>query len=298
MMTSEEIYRLVQSVGKADGVLVVPKTFVKMFGSMDTALFLSQLMQWDEETDDHHVVKSKTEWMEATYLKRHGIDKARKQLKEQGIIDTEILRVRNSPVVHIHLNTDVLIERMAEHHGIEIHQSKTTGDQSISPGENDQTYPIGNTIVSSIQSSSSPSEKKSVGQTLGKVMPDSQAERIRIAKEAGESVPAKKGERKRPRVVVHAKRRATDHSNMVAALGVAFRFPVEMSQKQRGRLRRLATRVLKSGYSQGLVRDVGELWWTTWPGNQGAGNVPKDDQFMERLEQERVRRSKHRVVRA
>lgn len=136
--------------------------------------------------------------------------------------------------------------------------------------------------------SSSPSEKKK----------SAKAERIEQAREAGDSVPAKARERKRPRVIAHPKRKQTDHSRMVRTLAAAFRWPDKLSQRQRGRLSKLAVRVLEGNYPPEMVREVGEAWWTTWPGNQGPGNDPTDDKFMERLEQHRVAMSKWRVVSA
>ena len=109
-----------------------------------------------------------------------------------------------------------------------------------------------------------------------------------------EPVPEKKSERSRPRVVSH--RQSTPHSTMFSALRVAFRFPSKMTPSQAGRLNKLAKLVLENEYTIAQVKEAGSQWWTSWPGNLGGSNIPKNDQFLERLEQLRVAQSKRRKV--
>jgi hypothetical protein len=194
------------------------------------------------------------------------------ELSDLGYIKRVQRKDDTAVTVVLDITQNVRLQQAAEE---EMSQTSVT---SVSPKE--EQVPS-NTI------SSSPSEKKPVT-----------TERVAIAKQAGDSVPAKPGERKRPRVVVHPKRKVGPHTRMVRILAAAFRFPDKLSQRQRGRLNRLATRILDD-YTEEEVRDAGEEWWRTWPGNQGPGNVPKDDQFMERLEGRRVAKKKRgRVVRA
>jgi hypothetical protein len=146
---------------------------------------------------------------------------------------------------------------------------------------------------------SSPSEKKQSAAPTVEVEyvdleeEDLKEEKLRLARLAGDGVPAPGV--KRPRVKSHPKKKVTEHTQMVRALQQAFKFPGKMTQSQRGRLNRLAPLVLINEYTLDMVRDVGSIWWTTWPGNEGS--PPTNDQFLQRLEQEKQRRGKTRVFR-
>ena len=88
------------------------RIFVDVAGSVDGAVFLSQLVYWDSKLtgDREWLWKSDREWFEEIGVKRHSLDTARKNLIALGIIET---KVKGLPARHFYkLNSIALNDKI------------------------------------------------------------------------------------------------------------------------------------------------------------------------------------------
>ena len=86
--------------------VTIPRSFMRLTGDIETAAFLSQLIYWSDKgkRQDGWIYKSDKEWKEELFISRYAIRKARKKLKDMGILETRIKRANGSPTVHYKLN--------------------------------------------------------------------------------------------------------------------------------------------------------------------------------------------------
>jgi len=74
----------------------------KALGGIEEAIYIQQLYYWSDKgkRGDGYIYKSKKEWEEETTLSRYQQDRIRKKLKEQGIIETKLIKANGSPTIH------------------------------------------------------------------------------------------------------------------------------------------------------------------------------------------------------
>jgi len=278
MINKADIYNLIRRTTST--YVVIPVVFIEAFGSMETAIFLSRLMQWDNGAP---VAVSMNEWKKATYLSRWHVENARKQLRELGIITEEIRKTGPAaPLVYISLDRDRLVDVMCDLLEIEPGLDNVQGDVSLGDTSKVARPTLSTSITNSLLSSS-PSETSKVPAARETPLEPDPGTRIE------ESVVTAEG---RPRVVLHKRRKVSANESMAAALLLAFRCPPMPSAKVKGRMRRLAKRVIENDYTEEMVKDTGDEWWHSWPGTNGS--PPTNDQFLQRLEQHRIGAEKWR----
>ena len=103
--THRRIFDVIKSLSGQSRILSIPRIFVDFTGSLDTALFLSQLIYWsDKGNEDGWFFKTYPEWETETTLSEYQVRKAANKLKKMGILNTIIKKAAGNPTVHYKLN--------------------------------------------------------------------------------------------------------------------------------------------------------------------------------------------------
>lgn len=86
--------------------IVVPHPFLVLFGDLDTAVFLAQLIYWCDKGNapDGFIYKKYREWHAETGLSEHRIKKAAKTLEGLGILEKKLKKAFGSPTIHYRLS--------------------------------------------------------------------------------------------------------------------------------------------------------------------------------------------------
>jgi hypothetical protein len=94
-------------VGQAN-VLSIPVEFIHYTGSVDCALFLSQLLYWSDRgiRRDGYIWKTYGDWEKEVCLSEYKVRNAANRLKSMGILETMIKKANGSPTVHYRLDLD------------------------------------------------------------------------------------------------------------------------------------------------------------------------------------------------
>jgi len=90
--------------------------FAKAIGSVQAALFLSQLLYWSDKGDnDGWIYKTQKEFYEETGLSRREQETARRKLKELGILEEKYQGIPRK--LYYRVNMDRLVELMLDYYG-------------------------------------------------------------------------------------------------------------------------------------------------------------------------------------
>jgi hypothetical protein len=96
-----------------DRPIAFQRSFVRLTGSINAALFLSQSMYWANRTgEDGWFYKTQKDWEEETGLTRREQETARKILKEKGILEEKLCGV--PATLNFRINRDKLRTCLAE----------------------------------------------------------------------------------------------------------------------------------------------------------------------------------------
>ena len=103
-------FELIKSFCGQSNIMSIPRVFIKWTGSIETALFLSQIVHWSDKghREDGFFYKSNDEWCEELGLSLYAVKKAKRELSELGIIETKLLKAKGTPTTHYRLNKDEL----------------------------------------------------------------------------------------------------------------------------------------------------------------------------------------------
>jgi hypothetical protein len=109
-MKQSEVFALLKKFVGQSNVLTAPVAFVRYTGSLDCAVFLSQVIYWTDRSEDGWFYKSYSEWEIEICLSEYEIRKNCRLLKNKGILITKLKKVNGAPVVHYRLNEAVFSE--------------------------------------------------------------------------------------------------------------------------------------------------------------------------------------------
>lgn len=99
-----------------DRPIAFHRSFVAITGSVEGALFLSQLVYWQNRSEDGWIYKTADEWYEETGLTRRQLERVRRELVEIGILIEEL---RGLPaVLHYRIDEDRLASLISRTEGI------------------------------------------------------------------------------------------------------------------------------------------------------------------------------------
>lgn len=109
----QQFFEIIRSLTGQSNILTVPRVLIDFTGgSIESALFLSQLLFWsDKTTNDGWIYKSYREWKEEIHITRYALDQARKALEGFGILETQLKKVNGGPTVHYRLNIEAFVEQ-------------------------------------------------------------------------------------------------------------------------------------------------------------------------------------------
>lgn len=110
-MTSP-IYEILQEISGQEKILVLPSIFIKLTGSLTTALFLSQAMYWSERSKHRGWFwKTYRDWQREIGLSRYQVRSAVSWLQERGIIEKKVKKATGgNPTVHYRVNDKALVK--------------------------------------------------------------------------------------------------------------------------------------------------------------------------------------------
>lgn len=114
MATNQQaLLEYIKQTSGQSNVLTIPRIFIKLTGSLQSALFLSQCIYWSDRggRKDGSFYKSYKEWEDETSLTRREIDNARDDCK--AFITTELHRANGAPTLHYRVNFDALVDAIA-----------------------------------------------------------------------------------------------------------------------------------------------------------------------------------------
>ena len=114
--TRSDILELIKSLTGQNNVLTIPVEFIHYTGSIDAALFLSQLLYWTGKgkRTDGFIYKTYKEWKDEIYLGEYEIRKARRVLEQNGVLETKVKRANGNPTVHYRLDAARFSESLLE----------------------------------------------------------------------------------------------------------------------------------------------------------------------------------------
>jgi hypothetical protein len=112
----EDTLTLIQSFTGQKNILTIPAEFIHYTGSIDCALFLSQLLYWSDKgkRKDGFIYKTYSEWEKEICLNEYKARKAANILKAKGILETKLKKANGSPTVHYRLDLNKFSESFME----------------------------------------------------------------------------------------------------------------------------------------------------------------------------------------
>lgn len=101
----QQVFMMMKEVIGEKNTLAVPRLFCKAMGDLSGGVFLSQLVYWCDKGSrkDGFIYKTAKEWTEETFLSSYEINKARKKLESEGILETKLKKANGNPTIHYKL---------------------------------------------------------------------------------------------------------------------------------------------------------------------------------------------------
>ena len=112
----KNMFDLVAQLCGQNNLLTIPRFFIDFMGSLDGALFLSQMLYWTGKGNnpDGWIYKTFNEWEEELTLSKYKINKARQTLEGMGALETTIKKANGNPTVHYRLKRKELEEALVK----------------------------------------------------------------------------------------------------------------------------------------------------------------------------------------
>ena len=106
----DDIKNVISTFSGTERHITVPRVYLEMLGDFNTAAFLNQLIFWSDKTKrrDGFFYKTYAEWEDELFLSEYQVRRSSKNLKDLGLIETEVKRANGSPTVHYKVNMEEL----------------------------------------------------------------------------------------------------------------------------------------------------------------------------------------------
>lgn len=106
------LWRIREYTGERPKLILAPRDFTYITGSVESSIFLSQMLYWQDKTSNQErwIYKTYQEWCDETGLKMSQVKKAVHKLVALGILDTKLKKARSVPTLHYRL----LIENLEQ----------------------------------------------------------------------------------------------------------------------------------------------------------------------------------------
>src|SRR5699024_5675035 len=108
----DDIKSVISTFSGTERHITVPRVYLELLGDFNTAAFLNQLVFWSDKTKrrDGFFYKTYAEWEDELLLSEYQVRRSSKNLRDLGLIETEVKRANGSPTVHYKVNMDKLSE--------------------------------------------------------------------------------------------------------------------------------------------------------------------------------------------
>ncbi len=106
----QQVFDIISEFCGQNNIITAPRIFVKIFDDIAPAIFLSQLLYWQNKMKGDWLFKTYKTWKEEIGLSEYEIKKASKLFKEIGFLETKIQKAIGNPTVHYKLNNDKFLE--------------------------------------------------------------------------------------------------------------------------------------------------------------------------------------------
>lgn len=108
----DDIKNVISTFSGTERHITVPRVYLELLGDFNTAAFLNQLIFWSDKTKrrDGFFYKTYAEWEDELFLSEYQVRRSSKNLRDLGLIETEVKRANGSPTVHYKVNMEKLSE--------------------------------------------------------------------------------------------------------------------------------------------------------------------------------------------
>ena len=110
MSNQQEVFALIKELSGQKNILTIPRFFIKITGSLQVALFLSQVIFWSDKgkNEDGWFYKTYEEWEEELAINKYYIRKSIEFLKSKKVLNTKTKKINGNPTLHFRLNPEAL----------------------------------------------------------------------------------------------------------------------------------------------------------------------------------------------
>lgn len=107
--TRDLVKTIISEIAGQQANLTIPRIFIKLTGSLEAALLLSQIIYWTDRATmkDGWFAKSYDDWQDELTLSKYQVMTAVKKLKDAGV-ETCVKKFNGFPTVHYHLDSETL----------------------------------------------------------------------------------------------------------------------------------------------------------------------------------------------
>ena len=111
MSTQKDIFSVVKKLTGQSHILTIPRVFVDMTGSTDTALLLSQIIYWSDKgkRKDGWFYKSYQEWQEETGISIKKLRRSVQFLEAKQVLKTKVKKANGNPTLHYKFDEDAFM---------------------------------------------------------------------------------------------------------------------------------------------------------------------------------------------
>lgn len=107
----DEVLNIVFQLSGQNNVITCPRIFVELLeGDLQSALFLNQLLYWQNKMKGSWLFKDYNTWKEEICLSPYQVKKAADKFKKIGFLSTKIKKANGNPTVHYHLDKEMFME--------------------------------------------------------------------------------------------------------------------------------------------------------------------------------------------
>ena len=105
-ITRKQILIMISQYAGQENIITVPRFFVNILGSLSHAVFLNQLLYWQDKMKGDWLFKTYQEWKEEIGISAYEIRKVTKKFIELGFLETQIKKAKGNPTVHYRLKSE------------------------------------------------------------------------------------------------------------------------------------------------------------------------------------------------
>lgn len=112
----ETILKLIEDKEGFRNLIAIPRFFIDYTGNLDSAIFLSQLLYWSDNSvrPDGAVYKKYEDWRKEIGLSEYEVKQSVKVLKKKDVLKTKLKKANGAPTLHYYLDIGKLSSSIKE----------------------------------------------------------------------------------------------------------------------------------------------------------------------------------------